>query len=118
MTEPVVNLCNNQNPPLSPEEASKRFNLFQRQMRGRLGAFCFVLLGMTMGPVPAFGLPPFFFFIAWLGLHWVSRRVFDWCTANWICIMCVSLLINVVALIMNWVGLKFFAGSDYSARDQ
>ena len=91
MDEPVVDVCRNQNPPLSPEEASKRFNFFQRRMRSPLGAFCFLLLGMTMGPVPAFGLPPFFFFLASLGIHWISRRIFDWCTANWICVMCVSL---------------------------
>ena len=90
MDEPVVNICNNQNPPLAPEEASKRFNFFQLRMRNSLGTFCFILLGMTMGPVPAFGLPPLFFFLAWLGIHWLSRRVFDWCTANWMCIMCVS----------------------------
>ena len=89
--QPLVNLCHIQNPTLTPEEVSERYNFIQQHMRNTFGAVCFLLLGMTMGPVPAFGLPPVFFFLAWLGLHRMSRRVFDWCTANWICIMCVSL---------------------------
>ena len=91
--KPVVNLCNIQNPTLALAEASKGLNFLQRCMRNTFGAICFLLLGITMGPVPAFGLPPLFFVLAWLGLHWISRRVFDWCTANWICIMCVSYLV-------------------------
>ena len=88
--EPAVNVCDVQNPPLSRDEASKGYNIIQQWLRSSYGALGFILLGVTMGPIPAFGLPPLFFFLGWLGVHWLSRRVFDWCTANWICIMCVS----------------------------
>lgn len=87
---PVVNPCDVQNPPLSPEEAAKRFNLIQLYMRNTFGVLCFIVVALTIGSMPVIGMVPFLLLAAWLGAHWVMRRFFDLCTGTWMCVMCVS----------------------------
>ena len=87
---PVVDVCENQNPPLAPGEAKMRFNLIQRYMRNSFGTLCFTLVALTIGTMPVVGIPPLLLLSAWLGAHWAIRRFFDMCTGNWMCVMCVS----------------------------
>ena len=87
---PVINTCENQNPPLDPEEATERFNMIQRYMRNSFGTLCFTIVALTIGTMPMVGIPPFLVLAALLGAHWVVRRFFDMCTGNWMCAMCVS----------------------------
>ena len=87
---PVVDVCENQNPPLAPGEANKRFNFIQRHMRNSFGTLCFTIVALTIGTMPVVGIPPFLLLSAWLGVHWAIRRFFDMCTGNWMCVMCVS----------------------------
>lgn len=87
---PVVDPCENQNPPLDPGEATKRFNVFQRYMRNSFGTLCFTVVALTIGTMPVVGMPPFLILAAWLGAHWGVRRFFDMCIGNWMCAMCVS----------------------------
>ena len=87
---PVVDVCEIQNPPLAPGEASKRFNFIQRYMRNSFGTLCFAIIAMIIGAVPEIALAPILVLSAWLGAHWAVRKFCDMSTGTWMCILCVS----------------------------
>ena len=87
---PVVDVCENQNPPLAPGETNKRFNFIQRHMRNGFGTLCFAIVAMMIGAVPEIGLAPILVLSAWLGAHWAVRKFCDMSTGTWMCVMCVS----------------------------
>ena len=92
---PVVDVCENQNPPLAPGEANKRFNFIQRHMRNSFGTLCFAIVAMMIGALPEIGVAPILVLSAWLGVHWPVRKFCDVCIGTWMCVMCVSCIRNI-----------------------
>lgn len=71
--EPVVNLCEVKNPPLTVEE-SKRFKCHQRLLRSSIGILIFVLIALTIGSSPVIVMVPGFFFLHWLNTYEESKK--------------------------------------------
>lgn len=78
-----------------PPHLQATLNPAQRKMRSKLGLIIFLLIGFFSVTIPVIGLPPIIFFLEYVGVfpHWVPRRFFDLCTANWITIITVSSVI-------------------------
>ena len=89
--EPVVDLAVGKIHPLPPH-LQATLNPIQRLMRSAFGLLLYLLFGFFSVTIPVIGIPPVIFFLERVGVisHWVPRRFFDLCTANWITIMTVS----------------------------
>ncbi len=90
---PVVDLAVGKVHPLPPHLLAT-LNPIQRRMRSSIGLFLYMFFGFFSVAIPVIGITPVLFLLERLGLisHWVTRRFFDLCTANWITVMTVSCL--------------------------
>lgn len=97
MSEPQVDLAVGMIHPLPPALQASLHPL-QRKMRSVLGLIIFMVIGLFSVALPVISVPPVFFLLEYLGVipHKVSRRFFDLCTAHWITMMTVSLLLYTV----------------------
>lgn len=77
---------------LLPPRLQATLNPIQAKMRSSFGVIVYLLFGFFSVTIPVIGIPPILFLLERVGLlpHWVLRRFFDLCTANWITIMTVS----------------------------